>query len=190
MSPLCDLEFEHWKPIFPHDIPAYNDASLCQVWLQNVLWFRRYHPDKHSLTFWSFTMTLTMNTAIPFFLTLADTNVPSIQVWLQTDQMLRRYIRNSHILIILALVGTFTTLKIANQFFCKTLRLMIIHHHTKFGYKRLSGSGDIIWTKSRHMDRQMPHTPIRTNALSIQMSFIIRATWHASELTKLLKKIS
>ena len=32
----------------------------------NVLWFRRYHPDKHSLTFWTFAVTLTLNTVIPF----------------------------------------------------------------------------------------------------------------------------
>ena len=35
-----------------------------------------------------------------------------------------------------------------------TLQLMIIHQHTKFGYKRLSGSGDNIWTKSGHTDAQ------------------------------------
>ena len=36
------------------------------------------------------------------------------------------------------------TLKIVNQFYCKTHCLMIIHHHTEFGKKKkwLSGSGD------------------------------------------------
>ena len=27
-------------------------------------------------------------------------------------------------------------------------RLKLIHHHTKFGYKQLNGSGDIVCTKS------------------------------------------
>ena len=29
---------------------------------------------------------------------------------------------------------------------------MIIQHHATFASRRLSGSGDIVWTKSRHMD--------------------------------------
>ena len=33
--------------------------------------------------------------------------------------------------------------KIANQLFCKTFRLAMMHHHVKFGYKRLSCSEDI-----------------------------------------------
>ena len=45
------------------------------------------------------------------------------------------------------------TLKTAKQFFCMTLHLMIIHHHTKFSYERLSGSGDIVQTKSGQRDR-------------------------------------
>ena len=44
------------------------------------------------------------------------------------------------------------TLKIANQFFHKTLWLMIIHCHTKSGYKRLSSSGDTAPTKFWHKD--------------------------------------
>ena len=28
---------------------------------------RKYHPNKHSLTFWTFTVTLTLNAVIPFF---------------------------------------------------------------------------------------------------------------------------
>ena len=35
-------------------------------------------------------------------------------------------------------------LKIAKQFFCMTLHLMITHHHTNFDYKRLCSSGDIV----------------------------------------------
>ena len=34
---------------------------------RNVVWFRKYRPDKHSLTFRTFVVTLTLNTVIPFF---------------------------------------------------------------------------------------------------------------------------
>ena len=39
-------------------------------------------------------------------------------------------------------------LKIANKSFPMTLWLMIMHHHTKFGYKKFSGSEDIICKNS------------------------------------------
>ena len=46
------------------------------------------------------------------------------------------------------------TLKIANHSFRMTPRLVIIHHHTGFGHKRLSGSRDIVRTKSGHTERR------------------------------------
>ena len=66
---------------------------------------------------------------------LANDNVLPNQVWYQKDQQLRRYIRNCHILIIGALAVTLT-LKIANQYFCMTLWLMMMHPDTKFAYKK------------------------------------------------------
>ena len=39
-------------------------------------------------------------------------------------------------------------------FFCRTLQSMMMHHHTKFGYKSFSGSQDILWTKPNMSDRQ------------------------------------
>ena len=56
------------------------------------------------------------------------------------------------------------TLKIAHHFFHMTLWLMMMHHHTTFGYKRLSGSENIFCTKpvdkdrlaDRHSDSSMP----------------------------------
>ena len=67
------------------------------------------------------------------------------------DQQCRWYSENSHILVIETLT-VILTFKLADQFFCMKLQLMM-HHHTKFGYKSLSGSQDIICTKSGHMDR-------------------------------------
>ena len=37
------------------------------------------------------------------------------------------------------------TLKTANQSFCMTLQLMMMHNSTKFGIKILGGLEDIIW---------------------------------------------
>ena len=34
---------------------------------KNVLWFKRHDPDRHSLTFWTFTVTLTLNVVIILF---------------------------------------------------------------------------------------------------------------------------
>ena len=46
---------------------------------------------------------------------------------------------------------TFTvilTLNIADQSFCMTLRLMMMHHNTKLGNKMFGGFEDIIWTNT------------------------------------------
>ena len=43
--------------------------------------------------------------------------------------------------------------------FCMTLWPIIIHHHSKPGYKRLSNLGDIVRIKSRHMDAVIPIYP-------------------------------
>ena len=41
-----------------------------------------------------------------------------------------------------------TSLASLRFFFCKTHRLVVVHHHTKSGKKWLSGSGDTEWTRS------------------------------------------
>ena len=53
----------------------------------------------------------------------------------------KRYSRNCHILITWALAVTLT-LKIANQSFCMTLWLIMMHHNTKFGNKMFGGLQD------------------------------------------------
>ena len=37
---------------------------------------------------------------------------------------------------------------------------MIIYHNTKFGYTQLCGTGDILWTKSAHMEIQTHSPPV------------------------------
>ena len=58
------------------------------------------------------------------------------------DQQLRWYSRNHHILIIWAVTLTLT-LMVAKQSFQKTVWLMVIHHHTKFGNKTLNSLEDV-----------------------------------------------
>ena len=56
-----DLDLEDSKQIFLHDTQAHDEAPPYQFWQQNV-W-----QLKHSVTFWSFSATLTLNTASFFF---------------------------------------------------------------------------------------------------------------------------
>ena len=53
--------------LFAHDTLAPDAVSPYQVWQQNVLWPRRYHPDKHWLTLCILTVTLTLNAVIKLF---------------------------------------------------------------------------------------------------------------------------
>ena len=62
MSPHCDLELEDSKPIFLHDILAYGVASPHPVCLQRARQQRRYHPDEHSLEFWTSSVTWSLTT--------------------------------------------------------------------------------------------------------------------------------
>ena len=45
-------------------------------------------------------------------------------------------------------------LKIATNFFHMTLRRTMKRHHTKAGYKRLSGSKDVFWTNAGHANKK------------------------------------
>ena len=49
------------QTFFSHNTLVYDTASPYQVWWQNILWFRSNHPDKPSLTFWTFALTLTFS---------------------------------------------------------------------------------------------------------------------------------
>ena len=93
--------------------------------------------------------------------------VLSNQVWLQMDQQFRRYSKNSHILILFALTVTLT-LKIVNQFFLMTHRLMIIHHHTKFGKKWFSSAGN---TEQTRLDTWTENYTVNCDYHIVQINF-------------------
>ena len=78
------------------------------------------------------------------------------QVWQQNDQQFKRYSRNCHVLIIWALAVT-STLKIANQSFCMTIWLVMMHHNSEFGNKMLGCLEVIIW--KNHLDNHWHFDP-------------------------------
>ena len=109
------------------------------------MWFRGYHPDKYSLTFLTFGVTLTLSTVIQFF----RRTLWLIMLYYQTEFGCNRTSsledsRNCYILIIRALVVTLT-LKIAIESFCMSVQLIMMHHNTESGSKMFCGLENIIW---------------------------------------------
>ena len=70
------------------------------------------------------------------------------------------YDRNCHVLIIWTLIVTLTSEISKPIFDCMTLRLVIMHHHSKLGHKRFSALEGTVRTKHGHTNR-------RTNDFSI-----------------------
>ena len=105
ISPPCDLDTE--------------DSTICSEWhfgpwcfittpslVQNILWFKRQHPDKHSLTFWTFGVTLILNAVIQFF----HRTLQFMMLYYQTKSDCKQtssleHIAKSHILITVLLLG-------------------------------------------------------------------------------------
>ena len=85
---------------------AWHSGSFCSITIPSLVTkcfvVQKITPDKYSLTFLTFAVTLILNAVTLFFPqdTLADNAVIPNLVWLQTDQQFGRYSRNSHILII------------------------------------------------------------------------------------------
>ena len=96
-----------WQPnLFPwHSGLRRWCVSPSQVWPQKVQQFRRYRPHKHWLQFWTFVVTVTLNTTIQYcrwtLWLFIIYQVSSNQVWLQKNEYFKRYSRSSHILITL-----------------------------------------------------------------------------------------
>ena len=175
------------QPIMMHHNTKFGNKILAG--LEDIIWT--------ILTFWPFTVTLTLNAVNQFFSqdTLAYNDVSSDQVWIPRNQQFRKHSRKSYILIIWALAVTLL-LKIAHtkksashsgswcciivpslpiecsviqkissedvvteisphcdldiehteQFFLHGTLVMMLHHHTRYGYKTFLGSEEIIWT--------------------------------------------
>ena len=142
MSPQCDLDLEDRKPLFLHDALAHDDASPYQLWLQKVQQLRRYRPDEHLLEFSTFLVTFT-------FTTTRQSNF-----FHNTIQLMMIYHNfgckiSSSVDMVETVISDYICLHCdldlegSEPSFWKTIWLMIMHHHTKFGCKRLSDLGDI-----------------------------------------------
>ena len=135
ISPRCGLDIENSEPFFLRDTLVYDAAYPYQVWRQNVLCFRRYCPDKYSLTFWTFSVTLTLNAVIPF----SHRTLRLMMLYKQTKcdckrtrSLQDRILKKS----CFDYIGPRSDLGIEDSepfFFRMTHRLVIIRHHTKFG---------------------------------------------------------
>ena len=159
--------------LFLHNISAHEDASQYQVWLQNDRCFRGHRPNKHSLTFSTFAVTLTLNIAIQFPLAILRLMMMYHQTKLGCKRSsITEDTVESHILIAQTLIVTLT-LKFAHQSFYITLRLIMVHHHTRFGCKKFGGSGDIVRTNI-HWHFELSLWPW---LWAHQSSFL---TWHSS----------
>ena len=107
----------------------------------------RYHPDENSLELWTFPVTLTLTSrSIQSFHKIIHLKMMCHQAKFSCKRISSSgNTLKSQILIILSLTVTLT-LKTANLSVWKTISLIMMHHHTKFGSKSFSDSEDIIWT--------------------------------------------
>ena len=113
-----------------------------QAWLQKVQQLRRYRPDDHSLEFWTFPVTLTLTTT-------EQSNLTQSSLWwwcairpasvTKGSAVQKICTTKNHILTIWSFTVT-STPKTENKSFWKTIWLITMHHHTKFGSKRFRDS--------------------------------------------------
>ena len=142
-SPYCDFDIENGKTIFLHDTLAHDAASPYRVWLQKVQQLWRFDPDEHSLKFWTFAVTLTLNTT-------KQSNLFKIQSssFHQTKFGYKRIssseqIIESHNLTIWSLHCD-CDLEDSKPVF--SVWLMMMHRCTKFGSGGVSSSEDTVLT--------------------------------------------
>ena len=122
-----DLDPEDSKPIWPmvmHHHTKFGSKRFSDS--EDIVWANKQHSLKFEILLWPWPWTQQSN----FFIRHSGLWQCAIKVWYQKDQQSRKYSRNCHILITRALPMNLT---IANQSFCITLQLMMMHHNTKFG---------------------------------------------------------
>ena len=112
------------------------------------MWFRKYHQDKHSLTCWTFAVTLTLNTVIPFF---------NRTLWLKMLYYQTKFgcnltssLEDTQEMVIFRLyISPCCDLDIEQNepiFLHDTLWLMRLHYHNRFGNKIFCGSDNTVGT--------------------------------------------
>ena len=145
----------HWLMIIHHNTKFEKKKGLTGS--GNTAWTqldtqRKYHQDKHSLTFWTFVVTLTLNAAIPFSTGHFGLWWCSIKPSLVANRTAIQKIQRKQSYFDYALAVTLT-LNTVNQFFFMRLWLMLLHYNPRAGNKMFCGSEDTIWTNiHRHFE--------------------------------------
>ena len=125
------------KTIFLQDTLTHDDAPPYYVGLQTV----QKIPSRHSTKFWIFAVTLN----------IVKQSFHIIICFIMYHQTIfgSKTISSSIIL------DSMSHVKIANHIFGITPKLLKMYHHTKFGYKRLSGSKDLVWTNNWNFENSL-----------------------------------
>ena len=150
LSPHRDLELEDSKSIFLHDTRVHDGASPYQVWLQKLQRLRRYRWVEHSLECLTVPVTLTLTTTEQsnLFTRQSSSWLGAIKpIYFSCERISNSETYHKSSLVTWSSTLTLT-LKTANQYFWKTVWLMLMHHRTKFGSIRFSISEDSIWINS------------------------------------------
>ena len=113
--------------------------------------WERSDPDENSLKYLTFAVTLILTTTQQCNLFMRQPNLwrCAIKLRFVCNRICRTEDKvESHVLIVWT-ITMLLSLKTANQPFCMTLWLIMMHHHIKFGNKQFSSSEDIFWTNSQ-----------------------------------------
>ena len=126
-----------------HMTLAHDDVSPCQVCLGKNQQFRRYHLDKQSSNFLTFAVvTLTLNK--DFYI-----SQDNFGLWLCTIKLSlvkKKINRSENMSYFDCMTLHYLGLEDTNQSFHLSLKLMMMHHYTKFGNEGFSSSEAIVWT--------------------------------------------
>ena len=114
------------------------------VWLQRDKWYRRYKVHKDSIELWTFTVILTLKTAIWFLL-----KTPKIMMMYYQMSFNCKMISSSAHMVETVIFDYMSPhcnpqLQDFKPVSLHTLWPKMIHQHTKFGYRRFSSCGNWI----------------------------------------------
>ena len=129
----CDLDLEDRNPFFAYDALAYNDVSPYWVWLQMV---QQCISSKLTLTeTFNLGCDIDPEHSNPTF--SVDTTL-LMMIYTQIEFGCKR-LTGLELIKYFDYISPHCDLDLEERihFFCMTFRLMVVHHNTKFVYKRL-----------------------------------------------------
>ena len=144
VNPHCDLDHEDSNQTLLQNIPAVDAAPQYRVWSQKVQQFRRYGTNSSVLRISAHTVTLTLRIGTQTFcMTLQIMMIPQHTKFHKERGQVVKKILSGQIIYSLRIWTLTVTMSAAPQ--SKIVKqhsgVLIMHHCTKFGYKRLRTSG-------------------------------------------------